>query len=70
MFAWSLACFFGVIGTIAGNIIPMGTSKPNGPVWMLGFGVLFAILAGVIGGSMDIVSIIKDRTAKPVEKHI
>lgn len=66
MFAWSLAFFFGVIGTIAGNMIPTGTGKPNGPMFMLGFGVLFAILGALIGGSMDIVNVIKERTSKPV----
>ena len=70
MFAWSLAMVFGVVGTVAGNLISGGTTKPNLALLMSGFGVLFAILGALIGGSMDIVNVIKDRTTKPVEKHV
>lgn len=68
MFAWSLACLFGVIGAVAGNFVTAGSGKPISGVWLLGFGLAFAVLGALLGGSMDIVNIIKQRTQKPVEK--
>ena len=65
MLAWGFAIFLGVIGTVLGKIVSTGAGKANEPLWMLGFGVLFAILGAVLGGSMDIVFVIKDRTTKP-----
>jgi hypothetical protein len=65
MFAFSLAIFFGVIGSILGKVFSSGAGKVNEPLWMLGFGALFAILGAVLGGSLDIVNIIKDRTTRP-----
>ena len=65
MFAFSLAVFFGVIGSVLGKIVSNGAGKANEPLWMLGFGVLFGILGAILGGSLDIVNIIKDRTTRP-----
>lgn len=65
MFAFSLAVFLGVIGSVLGKIVSSGAGKANEPLWMLGFGVLFGILGAILGGSLDIVNIIKDRTTRP-----
>lgn len=65
MFSWSLALFFGVAGTIGGKILSSGAGKVNEPLWMLGFGALLAILGAVLGGSMDVVNVIKARTSLP-----
>jgi hypothetical protein len=65
MFSFSFAVFFGVIGSVVGKMASNGAGKVNEPLWMLGFGVLFAILGAILGGSLDIVNVIKDRTTKP-----
>ncbi len=44
MLAWGFAVFLGVVGTVLGKIVSSGAGKVNEPLWMLGFGVLFAIL--------------------------
>jgi len=65
MFAWLFAFSFSVLGIVLGKLVASGSGKVNEPIYMLGFGVMFAILGALIGGSMDIVHVIKDRTTKP-----
>ncbi|HQR08326.1 MAG TPA: hypothetical protein PLN21_15970 [Gemmatales bacterium] len=65
MFAWLFAFSFSVIGIVLAKIVVSGAGKNNEPIYLLGFGIMFAILGALMGGSMDIVHVIKDRTTKP-----
>ncbi|MFT3880754.1 MAG: hypothetical protein QM703_13955 [Gemmatales bacterium] len=50
MFVWLFGFFFSVIGIVLGKIVASGGGKNNEPIYMLGFGVLFAILGALING--------------------
>lgn len=65
MFAWSFAMLLGVTGALLGKFVSSGAGKSNESLYMLGFSLIAAILGAVLGGSMDIVHIIRVRTTKP-----
>jgi hypothetical protein len=67
MLSLAFAVLFGVIGAVLGNIVSFGGGIVNQPLRIIGFGVLSAILGAVLGGSMDVVNIIKDRSSRPMK---